>query len=247
MFRFSRNQTTLDDLMLIDENINAFAGELGVTFSDPRLLQSALTHRSFVHENPAHPVATSERLEFLGDSVLSLVVTDELFKLHGALAEGELSKLRSFIVNEETLAQIARGLGVHRYVLVGRGEAPVIETKAAILADALEAILGAMYLDQGLEVVREKFTSWARDLNLFDSKHLIDFDAKSRLQEFCLKKWQELPSYVAEERKLPQGLSFLVTLKIRGRELVSTQNTSKKKAELWLAQTCLKHQLHLYL
>lgn len=233
--------------MLIDEKINALAMRLGFTFREPQLFVTALTHRSFVHENPSHPTETYQRLEFLGDSVLSLIVTEELFRSLTTFSEGQLSKLRSAIVNEETLAQLARRLELDSFMFVGKGEAANLHTKDSVMADALESLLGAIYLDQGFEVVKKMFHHWISDLNLFDGTKLSEFDAKSRLQEYCMKQWQELPAYEFEEKRMGTGVSFRVTLKVHGRELLCSQNVSKKKAELWLAQTCLQQNLHLTL
>src|SRR5690349_15247465 len=125
---------------------------LGTTV-DPSLVQRAVTHRSFAYENGGLP--TNERLEFLGDSVLGLVVTEELFRRHPDLPEGQLAKLRAAVVNSRALAEVARDLQVGQYLRLGRGEeASGGRDKSSILADALEALLGAVYIARGLEPTR---------------------------------------------------------------------------------------------
>src|ERR687884_2384152 len=114
---------------------------------DPELLERALTHRSYAYENGGLP--TNERLEFLGDSVLGLVVTDTLYRTHPDLPEGQLAKLRAAVVNSRALADVARGLGVGEHLRLGRGEElSGGRDKSSILADAVEALIGAVYLDR---------------------------------------------------------------------------------------------------
>ena len=121
---------------------------------EPGLLERALTHRSYAYENGGLP--TNERLEFLGDSVLGLVVTDALYRNHPELPEGQLAKLRAAVVNMRALAEVGRELDLGRYVRLGRGEESTGgRDKASILADTLEALLGAVYIDAGLERAAE--------------------------------------------------------------------------------------------
>src|SRR5690348_2126936 len=116
----------------------------------PGLLERALTHRSYAYENGGLP--TNERLEFLGDSVLGLVVTDALYRTHPDLPEGQLAKLRASVVNTRALANVARSLDLGRWLLLGKGEEVTGgRDKASILADTIEAIIGAVYLDRGLD------------------------------------------------------------------------------------------------
>ena len=122
---------------------------------DPDLLQRALTHRSYAYENGGLP--TNERLEFLGDAVLGLVVTDTLYRTHPDLPEGQLAKLRAAVVNAQALADVGRDLGLGDHLRLGRGEeATGGRDKASILADTVEAVLGAVYLDRGLAEARRR-------------------------------------------------------------------------------------------
>ena len=162
---------------------------------DRGLLERALTHRSFAYENGGLP--TNERLEFLGDSVLGLVVTDTLFRGHPELPEGQLAKLRAAVVNMRALADVGRGLAMGEFVRLGRGEESTGgRDKSSILADTLEAVLGAVYIDQGLEAA-------ARLVHrLFDP--LIDeaatlgagLDWKTSLQELTATAALGVPEYV---------------------------------------------------
>lgn len=124
-------------------------GRLGYKL-ESALLVRALTHRSYAYENGGLP--TNERLEFLGDSVLGLVVTDTLYRIHPDLPEGQLAKLRAAVVNSRALAEVGRGLDLGAFIRLGRGEEGTGgRDKASILADTLEAVIGAVYLDQGLD------------------------------------------------------------------------------------------------
>ncbi|MGH3363422.1 MAG: ribonuclease III, partial [Nocardioidaceae bacterium] len=127
---------------------------LGVPDLDPELLNRALTHRSYAYENGGLP--TNERLEFLGDSVLGVIVTEALYKAHPELSEGRLAKLRAAVVNARALAEVARLLGLGDHLMLGRGEETTGgRDKSSILSDAVEAVIGAIYLDQGFEVAGE--------------------------------------------------------------------------------------------
>src|SRR5690606_24613023 len=129
--------------------VTEFQQSVGIEVA-PDILTRALTHRSYAYENGGLP--TNERLEFLGDSVLGLVVTDTLYRTHPDLPEGQLAKLRAAVVNMRALADVARSLGIGRYVRLGRGEeATGGRDKSSILADTLEALIGAVYLDRGLD------------------------------------------------------------------------------------------------
>ncbi len=229
--------------MLMDEKINAASRIAGHGFGQPHVLRTALTHSSFLHENPHHDTPSNERLEFLGDAVLQLLVTEELFGLHPDLPEGQLSKLRSHVVNEGSLARLARKAGLQECLLVGKGESQHCD-RDGLLADGLEALLGALYLDGGLPIARAAWQRWHDGENLYDPRHLDEFDAKSRLQEFSLKSWQSLPVYDTQETRREREAWFRVTLTLNDIPLLSTEGPSKRKAELWLAQACLRHGLH---
>jgi len=156
-------------------------GRLGIEL-DPRLLERALTHRSYAYENGGLP--TNERLEFLGDSVLGLVVTDTLYHLHPDLPEGQLAKLRAAVVNMRALADVARALELGRFLRLGRGEEGTGgRDKSSILADTLEALIGAVYLELGLVEASLLVHSLFDPLIEHSSRLGAGLDWKTSLQE----------------------------------------------------------------
>ncbi len=163
---------------------------LGYRFKAPKLLRQALVHRS--HGSPHN-----ERLEFLGDSVLSLAISTHLFHAYPNLTEGELSRVRAHLVKESTLAEIAQSLGLGDHLLLGEGELKSGGfRRPSILADALEALFGAIYLDGGLEAARTVVeTLYAGHLASLDPKHLSK-DPKTQLQEYLQARRLPLPKYV---------------------------------------------------
>jgi ribonuclease III len=224
--------------------LDQFIDQFALKMVDKTLLSKALTHKSFAHESDAK-TENNERLEFLGDSVLSLLVTQELYRRLGDHSEGDLSKLRSFIVNEASLTKLADSIDLSSLLRLGKGEQK--ELRGSIKADAFEALLGAIYLSQGFFKV-EEFWQQVLSVSQFDPyhlDHLANFDAKSKLQEYCLGRFKRLPLYTVSEVNQSKGLVFRVTLSIENYPLLSTYYPSKKKAELMLAQDCLKYHLHL--
>jgi ribonuclease-3 len=197
---------------------------------EPARLQRALTHRSFAYENGGLP--TNERLEFLGDSVLGLVVTDALFRGHPELPEGQLAKLRAAVVNMRALADVGRDLEIGSYVRLGRGEeATGGRNKSSILADTLEALLGAVYLDQGLE------TAAALVHRLFDP--LIEeaatlgagLDWKTSLQELTATAALGVPDYLVSESGPDHEKIFNAVVQVGGAPYGNGTGRSKKEAE----------------
>jgi ribonuclease III len=199
------------------------------------LLDRALTHRSFAYENGGLP--TNERLEFLGDSVLGLIVTDTLFRRHPDLPEGNLAKLRAAVVNSRALASVARGLGLGRYVRLGKGEeATGGRDKSSILADTLEAVIGAVYLHGGLDA------SDALVHRLFDpviakSARLgAGLDWKTSLQELTASQELGGPEYIVDESGPDHQKSFRAVARIGGQIYGEGEGRSKKEAEQQAAE-----------
>ena len=199
---------------------------------DEPLLELALTHRSYAYENGGLP--TNERLEFLGDSVLGLVVTETLYVRHPDLPEGQLAKLRASVVNMRALAGVARsfsgGLGAH--VLLGRGEESTGgRDKPSILADTLEALLGAVYVASGMTAADELIH------RLFDP--LLDeaagrgaaLDWKTSLQELAAERGLGIPAYTVEEEGPDHAKQFTARVVFQGRSWGSGAGSSKKEAE----------------
>ena len=203
---------------------------LGLTFADAALRWAALTHRSFAFEQGL--AVTNERLEFLGDAVLGLVVTDMAFASYPEMPEGQLAKLRAAIVNMQALAEVARGLGVGDVVLLGKGEeSSGGRDKASILADALEAIFGAVYLDRGLPAAREvierlfrpRMEAWVRGEG--------DRDFKTTLQELASQVLRAIPEYRVAERGPDHEKEFTAVVSVGGERLGTGTGRSKKEAE----------------
>ena len=202
---------------------------LGVTL-ERGLLVRALTHRSFAYENGNLP--TNERLEFLGDSVLGLVVTDALYTRHPDLPEGQLAKLRAAVVNMRALAGIGRHLDIGPFLLLGRGE----ETsggrdKSSILADTLEALIGAVYLEHGIDVARD-FVHRLVDPLLASSAALgAGLDWKTSLQELTATAGLGVPEYSVAEEGPDHAKLFEATVIVAGQPRGTGDGRSKKEAE----------------
>jgi ribonuclease-3 len=204
---------------------------LGYRFNRVELLNQALTHKSFVHEQ-REPVQHNERLEFLGDAVLGLVISDCCYQKFPDLAEGELSKLRASLVNDGNLARIARRLELGSYLLVGRGEELTGgRAKVSLLAATFEAVLAAIYLDSSLGGVSQVILRcFQEDLNTVLHEGYRDF--KSELQEYTQEKFGCVPTYVVvHERGPDHDKVFEVELAIRREFRGHGAGRSKKEAE----------------
>jgi ribonuclease-3 len=209
---------------------------LGDPVLDPELLDRALTHRSFAYENGGLP--TNERLEFLGDSVLGVVVTETLYRTHPDLPEGRLAKLRAAVVNARALAVVARQLGLGQHIKLGRGEeATGGREKASILSDTVEAVIGAIHLSGGIEV------SSAVVHRLFDpliaeaSELGAGLDWKTSLQELAAEHGLGVPEYVIEDEGPDHLKTFTAQVRVAGVLYGNGQGRSKKEAEQGAAQT----------
>ena len=203
---------------------------LGVRFHDAGLREAALTHRSFAFEQGL--TVTNERLEFLGDSVLGLVVTDMAYATYPDLPEGHLAKLRAAIVNMQALADVARGLGIGELVLLGKGEEQSGgRDKASILADALEAIFGAVYLDEGLDRARALIERLFRPRMEAYVRGEGDRDFKTILQELASQRLRSLPSYEVAEDGPDHQKEFTAVVSVAGEELGAGSGRTKKEAE----------------
>ena len=203
---------------------------LGVTFSDPALREAALTHRSFAFERGL--TVTNERLEFLGDSVLGLVVTDMAYATFPDLPEGSLAKLRAAIVNMAALADVARSRGLGDVVLLGKGEEQSGgRDKSSILADALEAVFGAVYLDRGLAVATELIERLFRPRMEAYVRGEGDRDYKTILQELASQALRSMPEYRLEERGPDHEKEFTATVHLGGEPMGTGVGRSKKEAE----------------
>ena len=198
----------------------------------PELLKLALTHRSYLNENPSVLRPHNERLEFLGDAVLGLIITDLAYRAYPDLSEGELAKLRAAMVNMTMLAEVAKELGLGEAVLLGRGEElSGGRHKASILADAMEAVFGAVYLDRGIDVARQVIEGLFRPRIEAYVRGEGDRDYKTSLQELAAQDLGRLPEYRVEERGPDHEKEFTATVYLAGRELGRGTGRSKKEAE----------------
>ena len=203
---------------------------LGVRFRDAALRDLALTHRSFAFEEGLE--THNERLEFLGDAVLDLAIAEMAYVGFPELQEGELAPLRAAIVNMTALSEVARSLGLGDALFLGKGEEKGGgRDKASILADALEAVIGAVYLDQGAESARDLIERLFRPRMTAYARGEGDRDFKSLLQQRASAELHEVPDYRIEERGPDHRKEFTATVFLGGRALGSGEGRSKKEAE----------------
>lgn len=209
---------------------------IGYSFTQPELLQQALTHRSFSASN-------NERLEFLGDSVLNFIIAHQLFNLFPNLPEGDLSRLRAKLVKEASLAEISIRLNLGDALRLGEGELKSAGwRRPSILADALEAIVGAVYLDGGFAAAEQVVALLYREtLTTIDPK-AIDKDAKSQLQEYLQSKKMDLPDYqVVSIEGEAHAQTFTVQCEIKKLKLTTTgAGTSRRVAEQQAAKLAME-------
>ena len=193
----------------------------------------ALTHRSFAHE--AGGIPTNERLEFLGDSVLSIVVTERLYRDHPDLPEGQLAKLRASVVNMHALADVARGLGpggLGPHLLLGKGEETTGgRDKPSILADTLEALLGAIYLEHGLEIAGKVIHRLFDPLMAESAGRGAALDWKTSLQELTAALGLGVPDYVIDDAGPDHAKTFTAWVVVAGERYGGSEGRSKKEAE----------------
>lgn len=224
------------------DHIQQLEKRIEYCFLNKALLMQALTHRSYAVEQTPR-VSDNERLEFLGDAVLDLLISHMLFCKYGdEYREGDLSRMRAFLVNETQLAKQAGVIGLASYLLLGKGEARAGgQNKASILADAFEALVGAIYLDGGIEPA---FCFVRRCFDGLIDKALslgMEQDYKTNLQEVTQRLYHEIPAYVVEEISGPDHEKvFTVALYFRGDILARATGHSKKEAEQQAAKIALE-------
>jgi ribonuclease-3 len=199
-------------------------------FADETLLARALAHRSWCAEHAGTP--SNERLEFLGDAVLGLVVTDHIFRTYPALPEGELAKVRATVVSAAALAEVAAELELGEAVLLGKGEAQSGgREKPSILADALEAVIGATYLDGGWAAAAELVLGLLGSRIAEAAVGPGGQDYKTRLQELSARRFEALPSYDIQDEGPDHAKRFVASVVVGGRRRGRGEGRSKKQAE----------------
>jgi ribonuclease-3 len=213
-----------------DGAVQALASRLGHEFAAPSLLVEALTHRSWCAEHPG--VASNERLEFLGDAVLGLVIADHLFQVEGGMPEGELAMARAAVVSSEALAQAAARFDLGSAIRLGKGEdATGGRGKRSILADAMEAVIAAVYLDGGLVPATRLVLSLLERRIREQAAGPGGQDYKTRLQELAARRCDQLPRYQVRHEGPDHSKRFFAAVFLRDEEYGAGEGRSKKAAE----------------
>lgn len=204
-----------------------------IKFNNKKLLEQALRHKSFVVEEGDQFLEDNERLEFLGDSVLNLVISDYLYKVYREHSEGDLAKIRAVVVSSAVLAEAARKMNLGSYIFLGRGEELTGgRNRENLLADTLEAVIGAIYLDQGFVTARSFILNYLEnEIRAVETgEHIQDF--KTLLQEITQKRYNILPEYrVIKEEGPEHNKKFVVRVVLNDQILGQGAGTSKKEAE----------------
>ncbi|WP_310604492.1 ribonuclease III [Anaerosporobacter sp.] len=216
--------------MRTNDLLNEFEEIIGYQYNDIKLLRQALTHSSFANEKRLDKLANNERLEFLGDAVLELVTSEFLFKNNSKMHEGDLTKLRASIVCEQTLSLCANDISLGKYIQLGKGEAATGgRERASILSDAMEAVIGSIYLDGGFTSAKEYIDRFI--LSDVENKQLF-FDSKTILQEIVQSEYKDPLTYelLAEEGP-DHNKCFTVKAVIGEKELETGVGRTKKAAE----------------
>lgn len=226
------------------KEISGLENTIDIVFKNKKLLQQALVHRSYLNENPSFELDHNERLEFLGDAVLELVVTENLYNSFPN-PEGELTNWRAALVNSVNLAAVAREMDLESYLYLSRGESKDNNTKARnyILANALESVIGSVYLDQGYDVSERFIKQWIfSKLPTILEKELY-LDAKTKFQEAAQDKVGVTPTYnVLKETGPDHKKEFTVGAYLETEEIARGTGTSKQEAETDAAKNALKEK-----
>lgn len=218
-----------------------FQDIIGIKFNDINLLKQALTHRSFINEQPDAVLEDNERLEFLGDAILDFVTADLLYRQFPAMSEGELTRLRSALVRTESLAELALDCDIGTYLYIGKGEENSGgRTRISNLCRAFEAVIGAIYLDSGLEAVRQFLLPRLAQLQIRVIDEALHKDARSRLQEWSQAHLNITPSYRLSASTGPDhNKEFEIEVLIGERSIAVGSGRSKQAASQAAAQAAL--------
>ncbi|MEK7067200.1 MAG: ribonuclease III [Patescibacteria group bacterium] len=219
-------------------DIKEFSDQIKISFKNPDLLLQAFVHRSYLNENPRFRLSHNERLEFLGDAVLELAVTEVLYEKYPEKPEGELTSFRAALVNAKMLSIVAEALGMNEFLLMSKGESKDTgRARQFLLANALEAVIGAIYLDRGYETTREFIMEniVVRLSDVIENK--LFRDPKSLFQEFAQEKVGITPSYqVIKEWGPDHDRNFVVGLYLKDELVAEGEGHSKQTAEVNAAE-----------
>jgi ribonuclease III len=223
------------------KELQLFEKHANIRFRNQEFLNLAFCHRSYSNENSDN-IDNNEKLEFLGDSVLGLVVSDHLFRILPDKLEGDLARVKSFVVSEDSLEGIAKALKIDNYILIGKGEEySGGRSKKALLADALEAIIGAYYLDSGFNKAKDFVLShFVPEINkVLENRHKKDY--KTLLQEYVQKKFKSYPKYTLVKKTGPDhNRIFWIEVQVKGKTYGPAEGKNKKEAEQNAASIAFK-------
>ena len=222
-------------------NFTEFENKIGYTFKNKELLHEALSHSSYANENKHHGRHSNERLEFLGDSVLSIVVSEHLFTHFKHLPEGELTKIRASLVCEKALFEFSKKIDLGQHLLLGKGEENSGgRERPSIVSDAFEAVIAAIFLDGGMEAAEKYVLSFIpKDLDANSAKSLQDY--KTMLQEIIQRNPEERVEYVLADQIGPDhDRKFVVNVCLNSNVIGTGEGHSKKQAEQAAAKEALK-------
>ena len=231
--------------LLSDEHWEAVRDAIGLPKAvRPDLLRQAFTHASFAREAAMGATGSNQRLEFLGDAVLDVILAEHLYQVHPEVPEGQLTRMKAAAVRSHALARLARQLGLGKYLLLGRGEEDTGgREKPSLLADCFEALVGAVYLSSGLAATRRfvlaKFNALLQEIEAQQAT----FDHKTALQELLQERAKQLPQYVTVQTMgPPHARTFVVQVQFRGTILGEGSGSSKQAAQQQAARKALETQ-----
>ena len=214
-------------------NYQILEKKINFKFKNVKLLVQCLTHKSF------NSIDNNEKLEFLGDRVLGLIISKKLLEIYPEEKEGVLDKKFSSLVNKKTCLSIAKSLNLEKYILVFKSNFKAVKIEDKVIADSCESLIGAIYIDKGFSTVEDfVLTFWKKNI---DESKITQIDAKTKLQEFSLKKYKKLPKYKIVSNTGPRHKPvFKVGVKLHNTEFYFAEGKSKKDAEQNAAILCLK-------
>jgi ribonuclease-3 len=223
------------------KNFSNLEKNLNISFKNKKLLKQAFCHRSYLNENPKVNLENNERLEFLGDAILELIVTEHLYKNYKE-QEGKLTNWRAYLVNSNTLSKLAQELGFNDYILLSKGETrDTGKARQSILANACEAFLGALYLDQGFDIIKDFIEKYLIKKLPYIIENGLARDAKSFFQEMAQKKVKITPEYkIMEEHGPDHAKDFIVGVFLEDKLVAKGAGSSKQEAEEQAAREALK-------
>jgi len=226
-------------------SIEQLQERLGYRFGDRAILLQSLTHTSYGHEFQAEKsvaMRDNERLEFLGDAILDVIVSDILLEAFPNANEGYLSKMRAAVVNEKTLAEVSRSIGLQDCVRLGKGESQTGgNQKPSILSCAFEALIAAIYLDGGFNAVYPVVRHLFAPMFVEERELMAFYDHKTQLQEMVQARWKVTPTYHLLQTQGPDhAKTFQVEVRMNGKQLAVAQGSSKKEAEQNAARTAIQ-------